>query len=99
MLATPAKNAGPLPFVAADVSSFGRWRQSGGHLWKPLSTPNEIIRCCRCHGLSGLCAGKSRFNLKVQLMMAMTVIENRREAGFAVHHVAALYLMKSDKQR
>ena len=43
MLAPPKKDAGPPPFVPADVVSFGRFRQSAAHLWKTfVDTANEI---------------------------------------------------------
>ncbi|MEE2714949.1 MAG: hypothetical protein VYD34_02960 [Verrucomicrobiota bacterium] len=43
MMAPPNKDAGPPPFVPADVVSFGRWRHSAAHLWKTfIDTANEI---------------------------------------------------------
>jgi hypothetical protein len=43
MLAAPGEDAGPPPFVGANVAGFARWRQDGAQLWKLFDDiANEI---------------------------------------------------------
>ena len=109
LLATPAKDAGPLPFVAADVSSFGRWRQNGGHLWETLiDTANEITPAAAgamAFFQASVQAKNPDFKLKGQLIDTMAddfiVIEQppRGKDLQSIMSPPRLYLMKSDKPK
>ena len=109
LLATPAKDAGPLPFVAADVSSFGRWRQSGGHLWKTfIDTANEITPAAAgalAFFQASVQAKDPAFKLKAQLIDPLAddfiVIEQapRGEDLRSLLSPPRLYLLKSAKPK
>jgi len=75
MLAPPKKDAGPPPFVPADVGSFGRLRQSAAHLWKTfVDTANEITPAAAgamAFFQAQVQAKNPEFKLKAQLIDTM----------------------------
>ena len=75
MLAPPKKDAGPPPFVPADVVSFGRFRQSAAHLWKTfVDTANEITPAAAgamAFFQAQVQAKNPEFKLKAQLIDTM----------------------------
>lgn len=109
LLATPEKDAGPLPFVASDVSSFGRWRQSGAHIWKTfIDTANEITPAAAgalAFFQASVQAKNPEFKLKAQLIDTLAddfiVIEQapRGDDLQALLSPPRLYLVKSEQPK
>ena len=109
IMAPPKKDAGPPPFVPANVVSFGRLRQSMAHLWKTfIDTANEITPAAAgamAFFQAQVQAKNPDFKLKAQLIDTMgddfIVIEMAPRSGDIQNllNPPRLYMINSKKPK
>ena len=107
MMAPPAKDASPPPFVTADTASFGRWRGDGAALWKQfeemLTEITPLAAAMIGGGEGAIRANQPDFDFKKNLIGTLSddfiIIDKGPQGGDLEHFVTpkSLYLIKSKK--